>query len=244
MTKKKYSAINLFIRSLLFFIYSAVSIALYSFLCLIGYLFPLRYRHALIRAYLRSYIYLLKKVCYIDYQVTGLEHIPKKQAVIILSKHQSTWETFFLPTIFHDPAIILKRELLWIPFFGWGLASSDPIAIDRNQKSSAMQQIITKGRRCLQQGRPILIFPEGARIPFGKVGKYRLGGARLAETTGYPVIPVAHNAGLCWPKGKLIKRPGLVQVVIGPIIQSKGKSAEDIMKETQSWIETTIAGMN
>ena len=128
-----------------------------------------------------------------------------------------------------------------MPFFGWGLAAGDPISINRNDATSAMQQIITKGKKCLDSGRWVLVFPEGTRIAPGKVGKYRLGGARLAVATGYPVIPVALNAGRFWPRRKFIKLPGTVRVVIGPPIESKGRSAEEVLRLTRSWIESTMA---
>ncbi len=240
MVKKYYSQIELFIRSLIFSIYSISTIVIYSFLCVFSLPFPLRYRHALIRAYLKVYVNVLKKVCHIDYQVEGLEHIPRNRSGIILSKHQSTWETFFLPLIFHDPAVIVKRELLWIPFFGWGLAVSEPISINRNNKSSAMQQIIAKGKKCLEEGRWILVFPEGTRVPPGVVGHYKLGGARLAAATHAPVIPVAHNAGRCWPRRKFIKRPGVIRVVVGPLIESEGRTPEEVMQLVKEWIEGTM----
>lgn len=239
-TDAHYSKISLFVRSLVMFIYSIVTIPLYSILCILSFPFPISYRHALIRAYLRLYLRILKFVCHINYEVKGLENIPKNRTGIILSKHQSTWETFFLPTIFHDPAIIVKKELLWVPFFGWGLAISDPIAIDRGNTSSAMQQVIEKGTKRLQAGRWVLIFPEGTRIPAGEIGKYRLGGARLAIATGYPIIPIAHNAGYFWPKRTFIKKPGTIQVVIGPLIESKNRTPEEITEEVKHWIENTI----
>jgi 1-acyl-sn-glycerol-3-phosphate acyltransferase len=231
---------GIFIRSLLFFIYSFISMVLYSFLSLCSWPFPLRYRYALIRAYLHAYIYLLKIICRINYQVTGLENIPRDRSGVILSKHQSTWETFFLPLIFHCPAIILKRELLWVPFFGWGLATLSPIAIDRRNKSSAIQQIITQGKKCLAAGRWILVFPEGTRIPVGQTGKYHLGGARLAAAAECPVVPVAHDAGRCWPRKSFIKWPGTIHVVIGPVIASKGRQPAEIMAEAKEWIEKTV----
>jgi len=240
MSQKKYSQVNLFIRSSIVFLYSTIIIFIYSFLCVAAILLPLRYRHALIRTYLRSHLYLLKKICFIDYQIEGLENIPKDRTGIVMSKHQSAWETLLLPTIFLNPAIILKRELLWVPFFGWGLAVSDPIAIDRSKQLNAMQQIIQKGKKRLDDGRWIIVFPEGTRIPPGQVGKYHGGGARLAQATGYPVIPVAHNAGRCWPKRSFIKKPGTVRVVIGPLIESKGRSSDEILKLTKEWIEETM----
>lgn len=232
--------LNLFIRSLLFSIYSITTIILYSGLCLLTRVLPLETRHAVIRVYIRAYINVLRVLCGIRYQVQGLENLPKNGNGIVFSKHQSTWETMFLPLIFHNPAVIIKRELLWIPFFGWGLAASDPIAINRSDKSSAMQQIIQKGRACLEAGRWLLVFPEGTRTEYGKVGHYHLGGARLAAATGYPVYPVAHNAGRHWPRRKFLKIPGLITVVIGPAIETKGKAPDVIMNEAKTWIENTM----
>lgn len=240
MPNKHYSQLNLFIRSLIFSVYSLTSMVLYSFICLLTIVLPLHKRFEIISHYLRAYFWVLSKVCHINYVVEGLDNIPKDRAGIILSKHQSTWETFFLPIIFNNPAIILKRQLLWIPFFGWGLAVVEPIAINRSNKSSAMQQIITKGKKCLERGRSILVFPEGTRVAIGQVGHYRLGGPRLAAATGYPIIPVAHNAGLFWPRRKFIKKPGTVQVVIGPAIESQGRTPEELLELTKQWIESTM----
>lgn len=243
MPSKKYSTIELFIRSLIFSIYSLTSMCLYSFLVVFAFFLPLSGRHRLIRIYLNAYVKMLEKICHISYQVEGLENIPANRVGVVLSKHQSAWETFFLPLVFHEPAIILKRELMWLPFFGWGLAASDPIAINRSDKSTAMQQILTKGKKCLDSGRWVLVFPEGTRVPYGQVGHYRLGGPRLAAATGYPVIPVAHNAGKFWPRRKFIKRPGVIKVVIGPAIETKGLEPEEVLKKTKGWIEETMEGL-
>lgn len=235
-----YSKINLFIRSFIFSIYSITTIILYSFVCLAALPFPLRYRLGLIAGYMRVYFYVLKKVCHLDYKIEGVENIPKDRNGIIMCKHSSTWETFFLPLYFHLPAAIAKRELAWIPFFGWGLAVSDPIFINRANKQSAMEQIIKKGKRFLQEGRWIMIFPEGTRVPFGTVGHYKLGGARLAVATGYPIVPIAHNAGYFWPRRKFIKKPGTVTIVIGPPIESEDRKPEELLALTKQWIETTM----
>jgi 1-acyl-sn-glycerol-3-phosphate acyltransferase len=229
-----------FLRSLLFSIVMAVTTTVYSFICVAAWPLPLRYRYKIVVGYTNGMVCALKIICGVNYHVEGLENLPKDRAGIVLSKHQSTWETFFLPGVFHEAAIILKRELLWIPFFGWGLATIDPIAINRSSAASAMEQIIQKGRQCLEAGRWILIFPEGTRIPSGKVGKYRLGGARLAVATGYPVIPLAHNAGRFWPKRQFLKKSGTIQVVIGPLIATKDRSPEEVMAEAKNWIETTM----
>jgi 1-acyl-sn-glycerol-3-phosphate acyltransferase len=179
----------------------------------------------------------------VNYQIDGLENIPKDRVAVILSKHQSTWETFYLPTLFNQAAIILKKELLWVPFFGWGLGITDPIAINRNDPKSAMDQIIQQGKKCLDTGRFILVFPEGTRIPPGKVGKYRLGGARLATATGYPVIPVAHNAGKHWKKRGFYKIPGTIQVIIGPLIETKDRTAEEVLNQAKNWIEDKMKNL-
>ena len=240
MPKKSYSTLNLFIRSLIFSIYGITTIILYSFVCLAAMPCSLTFRHTLIRKYMQVYFYVLKKVCHLDYRIEGSENIPQDKNGIIMCKHSSTWETFFLPQYFHTPAPLAKRELAWIPFFGWGLAISDPIFINRKDKKSAMQQIIDKGKICLKQGRSIMVFPEGTRVPFGQVGHYKMGGARLAAATGYPVIPVAHNAGWFWPKRSFIKKPGTITVVIGPMIETEGRKPEEILKQTKDWIETTM----
>lgn len=231
---------NQFIRSLIFVIFLPTVTIFYSFFSICMFPFPLRYRYAVIMAWTSMMVWMLKKVCHVDYHVRGLENIPQNRNGIILSKHQSTWETFFLPTLFHQSAIILKRELLWVPFFGWGLATIEPIAINRKDGTSAMDQIIAKGRKCLEAGRFILVFPEGTRITPGQVGKYRLGGARLATTTGYPIIPVAHNAGRFWPKRGFMKKPGVIQVVIGPLIETKDRTPEAVLEEAKQWIESTV----
>jgi len=232
--------LNLIIRSFIYGLYIPLSAFCYCIICLLAWPLPLRYRYSLILAWNKAAIWMLKVVCRIDYTIEGLENIPKDGTGIVLSKHQSSWETFLLPLFFHQTAIILKRELLWVPFFGWGLATIDPIAINRNDHSSAMEQVITKGKKCLEDGRWILIFPEGTRIPYGQVGKYRIGGARLAVATGYPVIPVAHNAGRFWPRRTFIKQPGTIRVIIGPVIPTQGRTAEDVIAQTKNWIEDTI----
>lgn len=213
---------------------------LYSFICLTHYLMPLRYRHQSIRLYLRFYMWMLATICHINYEVEGLENIPKDRVGVVLCKHSSAWETFYLPLAFHDPAVIAKRELSWIPFFGWGLASSDPILINRSDKMSAMQQIINKGKKALDQGRWILVFPEGTRVPVGTTAKYHSGGARLAVANHVPVIPVAHNAGYFWPKRGFIKRPGTVKVVIGPLMETRDRTPDEVMQSAKTWIESTV----
>ena len=241
MKKKSWvSRINIFIRSLLFSAFMSIYTIFYSFLSVSLFPFPLRYRFAMIMAWTRTMIWVLKTICHVDYTVEGWENIPKDRNGVIMCKHQSTWETFFIPGHFFQPAIILKRELLFVPFFGWGLATIDPIAINRSDRRSAMDQIIAKGKKCLDAKRWVLVFPEGTRIAPGAVGKYRVGGARLATATGYPILPIAHNAGRFWPKRGFIKTPGTIKVVIGPLIETKDRSPEEVLHETKAWIENTM----
>ncbi len=232
---------SMLIRSIIFAIVMPVFTIFYSLICLASYPLPMRYGCRVVMGWSRSIVWFLKVICHIDYHVTGLENIPHDRNGIVMSKHQSAWETFYLPPQFNQTAIILKRELYWVPFFGWGMLACRPIAINRSNTSSAMAQIISKGTKYLAAGRWILVFPEGTRISPGHAGKYRLGGARLAAETGYPVLPVAHNAGCYWSKRKFIKTPGTIKLVYGPLIESKGRSAEEIIELTKTWIENTMA---
>ena len=236
--------INLFFRSLAFSIFMSTVTFFYGIFCLGARFLPFRYRYAIIMFWTNTMVWALKVLCHVDYVIEGRENIPKDRAGIILSKHQSTWETFLLPTLFHQAAIILKKELLWVPFFGWGLAIIDPIAINRKEHASAMDQVLKQGKQCLEQGRWILVFPEGTRIAPGKVGKYRLGGSRLAVACQAPVIPVAHNAGRHWPKRGFMKEPGTIRVVIGPVIETTGRTAEEVMEQSKSWIEQTMLSID
>lgn len=211
----------------------------YSFFCLFCYKLPYKVRYGVINLWTWAITSCLTIFCGICYRVEGRENIPKTNA-IIFSKHQSTWETFILPMIFPHPAIIIKKELLNIPFFGWGLRLLDPIAINRKDKSSAMDQIVALGKARLAKGDWILVFPEGTRIAPGEKSKYKIGGGVLAEKTGYPVVPVALNSGEYWPKRSFLKKPGRITVAIGPAIETKGRLAADIMKEAQTWIENKM----
>lgn len=237
----KRNYIHLWIRSVLFFIFFILSVLGYGIILSVArVLFPLRIRYHMVAAFVRAMVWLLKITCRVNYAIEGLENIPTDRNGIMMSKHQSMWETLFLPGLFHDATIILKRELLWVPFFGWGLASVNPIAINRNQKTSAMEQILEKGKTCLDEGRWILIFPEGTRIAPGKIGKYKMGGARLAVHAGCPIIPIAHNAGRYWPKRQFIKKPGTIRVIVGPAIESVHRKPEEVLADVKNWIEGTI----
>ena len=180
----------------------------------------------------------LSLTCGINVQVDGLENVPHTPCVI-LSKHQSTWEVFFLQRLFMPVSTILKQELLKIPFFGWGIRLMHPIAIDRSNPRQAMKQVMQQGTQRISEGNRVVIYPEGSRIPFGKIGKYGRSGAALAIAAGVPIIPVAHNAGYCWPARQLMKRPGTIHVIIGkPIIVTAESNSQVVTEQVKDWIET------
>ncbi|MGH8684704.1 MAG: lysophospholipid acyltransferase family protein [Nitrosospira sp.] len=185
-------------------------------------------------------LFLLRVVCGIHYRVIGAEHIPQTPS-IVLSKHQSAWETLAFQRIFPPQVWVLKKELLRVPFFGWGLAMTNPIAIDRSSGKAALKQIVEQGKDRLKQGFWIVIFPEGTRIAPGKKGKYRIGGAWLATHTAVPVIPVAHNAGEFWGKNAFIKLPGTITVSIGAPIDPTGMEPDDLNARVEAWIEAEMA---
>ncbi len=224
------------IRSLLFNLIMLVTVTLYASLAMLTFPLPPLARYRVIRQWGRFMIWLLRRLCSLDYRVEGREHLPKGPAIII-SKHQSTWETLAYQQIFPPQVWVLKRELLWVPFFGWGLAMTQPIAIARGSGRRAIEQIVQQGRQRLDTGRWVVVFPEGTRVAPGQQRRYGLGGAVLASETGYPVVPVAHNAGSYWPRRGFVKKPGTIRVVIGPAIETHGKTPEQINAQAQEWIE-------
>jgi 1-acyl-sn-glycerol-3-phosphate acyltransferase len=192
------------------------------------------------KLWLRINIWGLEHICGIRWRVIGQDNLPN-EAVILLSKHQSTWETFFFPVwMQRELCYVFKRELLFIPFFGWGIGLLDMIHINRAKRSDAFEQVVTQGTRKLAEGRCIIMFPEGTRTPVGSQGQYKAGGARLAVRTGAKVVPIAHNAGEVWPKKAWRKTPGLVTVSIGPAITSVGRSPEEVLGEVEVWIEAEM----
>jgi len=232
----------IFLRSLLFNLIFWLSVPVYVPLALLTFPFPYRFRYRFITQWARVHTWLAKILLRIDYTVEGRENLPDGTA-ILLAKHQSAWETIAFQVIFPMHTWVLKRELMWTPFFGWALALMKPIAIDRGAGRRAVEQVIEQGRQRLQQGVWVVIFPEGTRVAPGGRRRYGLGGALLAEATGYPVVPVAHNAGSFWPRRRFIKTPGTVRVVIGPVIDPRGLSAVEINRRVEAWIESTVASL-
>ena len=190
------------------------------------------------RFWARVSLWLLRITVGLTHEIRGHENIPVGP-VLFAVKHQSAWETLALQIYFPPQVWILKRELLWIPIYGWGLASMKPIAIDRSSGMRALKYIATQGKQRLERGLWVVIFPEGTRTAPGKRLKYQPGGGLLAEKSGYPVVPVTHNAGYFWPRNSLDKKPGTITMKIGPIIDPAGKSAKEITTEVEDWIENT-----
>ncbi len=230
----------LYFRSLLFWMVFGVLIVVFALLLLLTFPLPFNKRFLVTRAWSTLTIAWLRITCNLHYEVQGLENIGSGPG-IVFAKHQSTWETLTLNFWFTPQAWVVKRELLWAPIFGWGMYMMQPIALNRGAGKKAVEQLVDQGRDRLERGRWIIIFPEGTRIPPGKKGRYRVGGAVLAERTGYPVTPVAHNAGEFWPRRQFIKKPGTIQVRIGPPIESKDKTAQQILGEAEQWIESEMA---
>ena len=227
------------LRSTLYFLLQIIITPPYALVVLATYpLSPLN-RYRVISGWSHIMLFLARFICGVRYCVLGTENIPKKPT-IVLSKHQSAWETLAFQQIFPPQVWVLKKELLHIPFFGWGLAMTSPIAINRSRGKAALKQIIRQGRDRLQKGLWIIIFPEGTRIDPGKKGRYGIGGAWLATNTGVSVVPVAHNAGVLWGKNSFIKFPGTITVSIGEPIDPAGMDANELNNKVEEWIELEV----
>ena len=226
----------LFLRSLLFNLGLWGSTVLFALLTPLLFPFPYAVRFNIIKGYALFNVASLRLLCGVKYEVEGLENLPPGPA-IFLAKHQSAWETLAFQKFFPPHSWVLKRELIWIPFIGWALWMLRAIAIDRSAGRKALKLLVEKGKSRLQQGQWLMIFPEGTRVPPGSRGTYHQGGAVLATKTGYPVVPVAHNAGQFWPRQSFIKYPGTVRVIVGPPIESKGISSSALTRQVEEWIE-------
>ncbi|CAN4274951.1 PlsC 1-acyl-sn-glycerol-3-phosphate acyltransferase [Methylophilaceae bacterium] len=232
----------LFIRSSLFFIGQLITAPLFTLIALLAWPVNPILRNQLISGWARSMIWWLRVTCNVRHEISGMENIPDMPC-IILAKHQSTWETFAFQAIFPTQVYVLKRELLWIPIFGWGLAMTSPIAINRTSGREALKQLVSKGQARLAQGLWVVIFPEGTRMRPHQQGKYHIGGAWLACQTKTPVLPVAHNAGHCWPKG-FIKQAGVIKLHIGPAIATADLKADALNLKVEQWIEAQMQVIN
>jgi 1-acyl-sn-glycerol-3-phosphate acyltransferase len=230
----------LFLRSLAFAILIMLATVIWAPLCFLFAPLPYNQRYYWTSRWNVFVIWAAKAVCGIRYQIKGFENLPDKP-VILLSKHQSTWETIFYLCCMPRPLVyVFKKELQYIPFFGWGISLLRMIPIDRSKGKDAFAQILEQGKKRLDNGQWIIMFPEGTRTPVGQQGKYKGGGARLAVETNTLVVPIAMNSGECWPKNSFIKKPGLITVSIGPPISSEGKNPFELMQQVENWIESEM----
>jgi len=233
-----------FLRSVLHLLWMAVTVIPWSLAIVLLLPFGRHHRlYVIARHWLAMSMHSLRVICGVKWRITGMENLPQgeRSPAVLLVKHQSTLETFLMPAIMPHPlAYVFKKELLYIPFFGWAIGSLDMIHIDRSRRSQAFSKVVDQGRRLLEKGVWVIMFPEGTRIPRGQVGNYKSGGSRLAVETGAPVIPIAVTSAKCWPRKAFVKTPGVVDVSIGKAIPTQGRNPEEITREVQEWIEAEM----
>ena len=232
------------LRSLLFLLFQIVVTPFYAVAMLATFWLPRVPRYKMAASWCWTNLMGVRAICGIRWRVEGLDNIPQDTRAhphIVMSKHSSTWETLALNLYFPPLAFVAKKELLSIPFFGWGFKLASPITIDRKAGTDAMDQIVAQGKERFTQGFWIVIYPEGTRIRAGTRGRYKTGGARLAIGLDVPVLPVAHNAGWLWPQGTIAKRAGDLPLVFGDPLGSRGKDPATLTTEVEAWIEAEVA---
>lgn len=229
-------------RALAFYAgYASITVFWATLSICVAWALPLAKRYRLVvGCWTRAALWWLKVTCGVRARVHGLENLPTEPC-ILLTKHQSTWETLWVQTLISPQTTLVKRELLRIPFWGWAYALTRPIAIDRSSPSEALRQFIKIGQDRLRRGMTVTLFPEGTRLPPGAKRKFHRSGAALAAATGTPVVVIAHNAGRFWPARKFLKRPGVVTAEISAPFETKGKSPNEINALCEKWLAKTMA---
>lgn len=230
-----------FIRSLLLLVFLAVYTVPYATMCFISFPFMRAdRRYWMITGWCRSILFVVRWLNGIRYRIEGFENLPDGPAVL-LSKHQSAWETLAFPALMPRPlCYVFKRELLYVPFFGWTLGLLKMVHIDRKAGKNAFESVARQGKARMAEGAWVIMFPEGTRTPTGKQGKYKTGGSRFAIATGAPVVPIAHNAGRVWPRNSFIKYPGIVTVSIGKPMDTTGLTPDEVNTRVEKWIEAEM----
>ena len=223
------------LRATLFWIFFLPVLLLLATLLSLLFFAPLAVRVGVVHLWIDSSLFFLRLFCGLDYEIEGLENIPEK-GFIVMSRHSSTWETIVIQKFFRPMVWVVKRELTWIPFFGWALKAMNAIALNRGTGRKAINQLVTESRAHMDRGRILMLFPEGTRVPPGERKPFKLGGAIVSQQTGYAVLPIAHNAGEFWPRHSWIKWPGKIRMVIGKPIDPEGKTPEQIIREVGDWI--------
>jgi 1-acyl-sn-glycerol-3-phosphate acyltransferase len=234
-----------YIRSALFVLFLALTVIPWSLVAVLMSLFIRGEKlYWLCAGWLQTATWGARVICGVRYRVLGqdnLESARRGGAVILLPKHQSTWETFAFPGLMPRPlSYVFKRELLLIPFFGWAMGRLDMIHIDRSKRATAWNRVAEQGRATMERGNWVIMFPEGTRIPRGAQGVYKGGGTRLAVTTGTPVLPIAVTSAKCWPRKSFVLRPGMIDVSIGPPMPAAGRQPDELMRDVEAWIETEM----
>ncbi len=227
------------LRAAIFAMVQMLATPLYALLMILTAPFGARIPRYLAGAWCRLMLRAAHLICGVHHRISGWENLPK-EPFVLLAKHQSAWETMFMPAFFPPHAFVLKKELLSIPFFGWGMRLLDPIAINREQRREAFQQVLTEGQERLSRGLIVVIFPEGTRVPYGYRARYAPSGTLLASTAGVPVIPMAHDAGRLWQKGMLNKFPGTIHLAFGPPMRVTQDNALEVNQQVERWIEQQL----
>ncbi len=229
-----------YLRSVLFYAGYFVATVVTAIICMIIFWFiPLKKRFVVYSLWCRFVLFWLRLVCGVRYRIEGLENIPQ-HPVVVLSTHQSAWETIYLYYAASPVCPILKKELLSIPFWGWAMRLQKPIAIDRSKPREAGRTLLVEGKKRLEEGLSVVIFPEGTRSPAGEVKPFSRGGAKLAVTAGIPVLPVIHNAGDCWPAHTILKKPGTIHVRFGPLLDVEGQDSTDVTEAFEAWVKDNM----
>jgi 1-acyl-sn-glycerol-3-phosphate acyltransferase len=234
------------VRSALFLLFLVVTVVPWAlFVVLISMFASSTTIYWVCAGWLATAVWGAKVICGVRTRVQGMDHVPSaadaRGAVLLASKHQSTYETFLYPALMPHPlAYVFKRELLYIPFFGWAMARMDMIHIDRSKRAEAWNKVAAQGKRLASEGVWVIMFPEGTRIERGEKGVYKSGAARLAIATGVPIVPIAAASAKCWPRKSFLLRPGVVDVSIGKPIASAGRQSDELMHEVEAWIEAEM----
>lgn len=242
MTQKKTPL--LYLRAALYYAgFYSVTIVYASLCLLIAPALPFRARFKLITGVNFFYMFWLRLCCGVRVDIQGAERLPKQGAYVVVSNHQSEWETLFFQTFVRPQSAVLKQELLKIPFFGWALGLLKPIALDRSKRRGALKQLLQQGKERLDEEIPVLIFPQGTRVPVGETGQFNKGGAMLAVSAGVPLIPIVHDAGVIWPGKSFVKYPGTVTVKVGPVVETADRSVDEVHNDSVGWLLTEMKAM-
>lgn len=239
-TSSQTKTLEVWVRSTIFQLILMLATLVICPLMLLMVPFPFLQRYKLAQVWVNVMMWATEHICGINYTVSGAENIPKDGNGIVLSKHQSSWETIALQKIFPPQVYLLKKSLLWLPIWGWAMATLKPIAIDRNNQKAALRILVKEGSQHLKNGLWVVVFPEGTRVAPGDTKKFNAGGCLLAHRSGYPVIPVAHNAGEFWPRYSFFKYPGTVHVRIGPLMYADGRKPNELNQEVEAWINNAM----